>query len=83
MGQTVFAALGYMACSSLMLIVNKLAVHFLQVRSFLVARISRRSRACVSAGTELRAPCPAVRLGGRGLDLGRDGCYHRGLPHVA
>jgi len=35
-GQTLFAALGYMMCSSLMLVVNKVAVHFLQAPNFVL-----------------------------------------------
>jgi GDP-mannose transporter len=35
-GQTLFAALGYMACSSLMLVVNKVAVHYLQAPNFVL-----------------------------------------------
>ena len=34
--KTVFACLGYMTCSSLMLIMNKLAVHFLPAPSFVL-----------------------------------------------
>lgn len=34
--QTVFACLGYMCCSSLMLIMNKLAVHFLPAPAFVL-----------------------------------------------
>ena len=35
-GQTLFAALGYMCCSSLMLVVNKVAVHYLQAPNFVL-----------------------------------------------
>jgi hypothetical protein len=34
--QLVFAIVGYMACSSLMLIANKLAVHFFPAPSFVL-----------------------------------------------
>ena len=35
-GQTMFAAIGYMACSALMLIGNKLAVHYMPAPSFVL-----------------------------------------------
>ena len=35
-GETLFAALGYMMCSSLMLVVNKVAVHLLQAPMFVL-----------------------------------------------
>ena len=51
-GQKTFAVLGYMLCSSLMLLANKLAIHYLQTPLFFffVSFISATNTSTIGAG---------------------------------